>query len=477
MRRKFVLGILTAGVTFGIANAQTVNIPEEEYQQLKEQIKREVIAEIGNTNTLVVNETTVEVKEEPKKCKFLPGLQVGGYGEAVYSYNFFSDHFRRYSNAAAHKDDHGHGRFDLPHVVIWLGYDFGKGWSMGTEIEFEHGGTESAVEIEAEETGEYESEVERGGEVALEQFWLQKSFCPQANIRVGHMVVPVGATNNAHLPTEFFGVYRPEGENTILPCTWHETGITFWGRAGDWRYEAMLMPGLDSDRFGTQGWIHDGAGSPYEFKIGNTVSGAVRVDNYSVKGLRLSLSGYIGNSFINSLGANNPIYSTTGKNSYDGVKGTVAIGAFDFLYKSPAANFIARGNVTYGHLSDAKEITTYNNGMRNDSPSPKQPVGSSAIACGIEAGYNIFSFSPSLTNSGQKLYIFGRYDYYDSMHTTDKTIVRQGWCERQRVAVGVNYFPISKIVIKGEYAIGLLKKQYNNEPSISVGIAYAGLFN
>ncbi len=50
---------------------------------------------------------------------------------------------------------------------------------MGTEIEFEHGGTESAFETEFEEGGEYESEIERGGEVAPRtKFWLQKSFQP-----------------------------------------------------------------------------------------------------------------------------------------------------------------------------------------------------------------------------------------------------------------------------------------------------------
>ena len=125
-------------------------------------------------------------------------LTIGGYGEAVYSRNFYSDNYLRYTNASNYRNASGHGRFDLPHVVILLGYDFGKGWSMGTEIEFEHGGTESAVEIEEEEGGEYESEIERGGEVALEQFWIQKSFCPQFNIRAGHIVVPVGATN-AHI--------------------------------------------------------------------------------------------------------------------------------------------------------------------------------------------------------------------------------------------------------------------------------------
>ena len=67
-----------------------------------------------------------------------PRLTIGGYGEAVYRYNFFSDNFNRYSHAADYADAQGHGRFDLPHAVIMLGYDFGKGWSFGTEIEFEH---------------------------------------------------------------------------------------------------------------------------------------------------------------------------------------------------------------------------------------------------------------------------------------------------------------------------------------------------
>ncbi len=445
-------------------SAQSTALTDAERAALKQEIKQEILADLDSA--------ALSAPKHPVKAS---RLQIGGYGEAVYSYNFYSDHYRCYSRASDHASDRGHGRFDLPHVVIWLGYDFGRGWSMGTEIEFEHGGTESAVEIEAEEAGEYEAEVERGGEVALEQFWIQKTFRPWANIRVGHMVVPVGGTNNSHMPIEFFGVYRPVGDNTVLPCTWHETGISFWGRAGDWRYEAMLVPGLDSDRFGTEGWIHDGAGSPYEFKIGNSVAGAARVDNYSIPGLRLSLSGYVGNSFSNSLGSNNPIYASA-SNAFRGVKGTVAIGAFDFQYKTSDSRFIARGGLTYGHLSDADKITAYNNGMRQDSPSPKQPVASSALVAGIEAGYDMLSFVPRAEASGQRLYLFGRYDYSNSMLTVPETIVRQDWTVRNRVAVGINYFPMKQIVVKAEYAYTRLKHQYNNEPSISLGIAYTGLF-
>lgn len=394
-------------------------------------------------------------------------LQIGGYGEVAYTREFFSDNVYRYSNPGRYKNDPSHGRFDVPHAVIYLSYDFGKGWKMSSEIEFEHLGTGSAVEKEYSEGGEWESEVERGGEVELEQFWLEKSFCKQFNVRLGHIVVPVGLTNAHHEPLNFFTVYRPEGEATIMPCTWHETGISLWGQAGKWRYEAMLLPGLDSDRFGRQGWIHDAAGSPYEFKIANAMAGAFRVDNYSVKGLRLSVSGYVGNSFSNSL-----MRSTSAK--YEGVKGTVTIGAFDFDYHGH--NWIVRGYADYGHLSDSDIITTWNKNQQKSSPSKAQDVASDAIAVGIEAGYDLFSQIAKLREKEQKLYVFARYDYYDSMYKVETGVYQYDWCGRTRLAAGVNYYPIKDIVVKGEYSIGLLKSKYNNEPSISLGVAYAGLF-
>lgn len=424
-----------------------------------------IAEQASKSNADITAESASEtVKTEKKKSRFT----IGGYGEAMYSRNFYSDNYLRYDSPQDYKDDK-HGRFDLPHVVLMLGYDFGKGWSMGMEIEFEHGGTESAVEIEEHEGGEYETEVERGGEVALEQFWIQKSFCPEFNIKLGHMVIPVGATNAHHLPTEFFGVYRPEGENTIMPCTWHETGLSIWGRAGDWRYEAMLLPGLDSDRFNDKEWIKGGAGSPYEFKIANAMAGAVRIDNYSVKGLRLSVSGYAGNTFSNTLKkATNAIY--------DDVKGTVLIGSFDFHYNDH--NWVARGNFDYGHLSDAALITRYNQSFSNDSPAKKRPVATSAISTGVEVGYDLFGWlGKKQQEKGRKFYLFGRYEYYDSMYKTEDAVTDYEEYGRQRIAFGVNYYPMKDIVLKGEYSLGILKSKFNNEPAVSLGVAYSGFFN
>lgn len=397
---------------------------------------------------------------------FLSRLSLGGYGEVAFTRNFFSDNVNRYSHAADYKDAPGHGRFDIPHVVIMLGYDFGRGWSMGSEIEFEHGGVESAVELEQEEVGEFEKEIERGGEVALEQFWIQKSFMPQLNLRVGHQVVPVGATNAHHLPTEFFTVYRPEGEYQIMPCTWHETGIDLWGRAGDWRYEAMFLPALNSCLFSKDEWVKNGSASPFEFHPANKYAFAARVDNFSVPGLRLSVSGYVGNSFNNTLQAD--------KGKYKDVKGTVAIGSFDFCYKN--YGWIVRGNFDYGHLSDADKISEYNRSLSSSSPYKRTFVGKAALATGVEAGYDIFRLIPAMRASGQNIYIFGRYEYYDAYCPASAGAPSYKWTERHRVATGVNYFPMKQIVVKAEFSERFFHKEYNNEPSVSLGVAYCGFF-
>ena len=68
------------------------------------------------------------------------------------------------------------------------------------------------------------------------------------------------------------------------------------------------------------------------------------------------------------------------------------------------------------------------------------------------------------------------WDYYDSMYKVEKGLRDLKWTERNTISVGVNYFPIRDIVVKGEYSIGLLKKPFNNEPSVSIGIAYSGWF-
>lgn len=395
-------------------------------------------------------------------------LTIGGYGEVALTRNFYSDNVYRYSHPADYKNDPGHGRFDIPHAVIYLGYDFGKGWSIQTEIEFEHTGTGSAVEKEYTEAGEWETEIEKGGEVALEQFWIQKSFAPQFNVRLGHIVVPVGGLNNAHEPLNFFTVYRPEGEYTILPSTWHDTGISLWGRAGDWRYEALVVAGLDAFMYNRENFIKNAAGSVFEFKVANTLGFAARIDNYSVENLRLSVSGFYGQGMHNTYP--NDMWNTR----YADVKGHTLIGSFDFAYTGKW--LIVRGNADWGHVSDASTISTVKRNLSsNNAPYKKTPVGSNACAAGIEAGYDLLHLFPAVKDREQRLYLFGRYEYYDPyMPASDQP--DYPFTDKHRIAAGINWYPIPQIAVKAEYSHRFLKSGYNNEPSISLGVAYMGFF-
>lgn len=415
--------------------------------------------------------TGFTVSAQEKTDNALSRLSVGGYGEAVMSRNFYSQHFNRYRDPLTYKDDKSHGRFDLPHVTLNLGYDFGRGWTMGMEIEFEHGGTESAVEIDADESGEYEAETEKGGEVALEQFWINKSFSDgRFNVKAGELIIPVGEINQHHLPNEFFSVYRSEGEAKLLPNTWHQVGLSLWGSLPQWRYEAIFTSGLDAERFGHDCFVHYGATSPYEYKLANVYAGAARIDNYSVNGLRLSLSGYYGYTFRNT--------ERKAGASYDDCHGALAIGSFGFELNR--WNLIVRGNATYANLSDAERITAFCNAypkhtQQDGSPSKHSPIGSSAYSFGGEAGYDVFGIFDALRQK-QKLYVFGRYEDYNTYATGNKKVAYT-YDHVKRMSFGINYKPIPQIIVKAEWAKRYLDSAYNDEPSISLGVMFVGWFN
>ena len=415
----------------------------------------------------------------------LSRLHIGGYGEAVMTRNFYSQSFNRYKKPELYSNDKSHGRFDLPHICLNIGYDFGKGWTLGSEIEFEHGGAGTAVEIEAEEAGEYEAEVEKGGEVNIEQFWINKELLGgKLNIKAGEIIVPVGYSNARHEPNQFFGVYRPEGEATIMPNTWHQVGLSVWGRLKNWRYEALFLSGLNSESFTAEDFAHYGSTSPYEFKVANNYAAAARVDNYSVPGLRIGLSGYYGYTFRNTL-------RTPGE-KYDDVTGALGIVALDFTLNR--WNWIVRGNIDYAHLDNADEISAYNQAnwthhkYQDGNPHHYSNIGSNAVAYAIEAGYNLFSQMAKLQQKNEKLFVFGRFEHYNTMASgTYKSMYE--YTKKYRCAFGLNYVPVKQITIKGEYSYRffekpnnngltsdspLYKQPYNNEPSVSLGITYCG---
>jgi len=183
--------------------------------------------------------------------------------------------------------------------------------------------------------------------------------------------------------------------------------------------------------------------------------------------LRIGLSGYYGHAIGNS-------YPNNKDGAESKYKGVVAIGAIDFTYNN--YNWIVRGQADYGYLSDAKQLKYFTNRLNGLSPFHHSAfVSKNAFAYGIEAGYNVFSQIEKLRQSNQKMYLFGRYEHYNPYASKTKN-TSYDYTNVQRMAVGINYYPVKQIVVKAEYSHRFLKSQYNNEPAINIGVAYEGWF-
>ena len=62
-----------------------------------------------------------------------------------------------------------------------------------------------------------------------------------------------------------------------------------------------MIAGLDAYHFSRANWIQKGTSSPFEFEVANKYGFLARVDNHTIPGLRIGVSGYIGQAMHLSL--------------------------------------------------------------------------------------------------------------------------------------------------------------------------------
>ncbi|MDR0386103.1 MAG: hypothetical protein LBH60_08500 [Prevotellaceae bacterium] len=383
----------------------------------------------------------------------------GGYGEILFQRMDYEAN--RYTNPkGATKSNRA--EISLPRAVFAIDYKFKNDLVFGAEIEFEYGGTGSTVEIEHQkEGGEYETEIEQGGEVALEQLHITKRFVNAFNIRAGHLIVPVGITNSHHEPTQYLGAVRSEGEMALLPCTWHETGISVLGYFSRFKYEAMLINGLDPNGFSSENWVGSGRQKIFEKSTMTSPAVAARVEYSPLKSLRISASGY---------------YNKTAKNSSKpqamaGLNGTVTIVSADAQYRN--SNIIARANFVYGRISDSKAIFDVNRRYFRGTGYSITPFGEAALTYSGEAGYNVFSFF----DFKSRLFPFVRYEYYNTGEKIEAGAQELPRYKRDLFLAGINWFISPSVVLKADYAHRRISAgRYNSENTVSLTLAYTGWF-
>ena len=401
-------------------------------------------------------------------------FRFGGYGEMVANFKDYG--INRFYGHSDGNSKQNHNTISIPRFVLAFDYKFSPKWILGAEIEFEYGGTGTAYELENTENGEYETEVEKGGEVALEQFHITRMIIPELNVRAGHLIVPVGLTNAHHEPINFFGSSRPEGETTIIPCTWHETGIELLGRFGkgyaSFDYEAMIVTGLNANGFDRNKWVRGGKQGLFEGDNFTSPAYVLRLNYTGVPGLRLGGSLY----HCANTGANADKLIT-----YDEIgKIPVTIYSFDAQYSDRYVT--ARANYLSGNIAHADQVGAKNGKLSNKSGySRLTPIAKRAVSYNAEVGVNLKNIIGC--EKFPVIYPFVQYEYYNSQEKGEGMDVMDARCQVSKWNFGLNWKALPNLVVKADYTtrqIGTAKVfgtgPYNSENEFGIGIAYIGWF-
>ena len=403
-----------------------------------------------------------EAQDDFEKFRF------GGYGEMLASFKGYGTnrfHGGREGNTYMHRNT-----IAIPRFVLAGDYKFNRHWQIGAEIEFEAGGTGTAWEIENSENGEWETEVEKGGEVALEQFHVTYSLNRNFNVRVGHMVLPVGLTNAHHEPLFFYGTSRPEGETVIIPSTWHETGLSIFGHVGQgysrFNYEAYVTTGLNANGFSRNNWAAGAKQGLFEEDNFTSPAYTARVEDLGVPGLRLGGSFY----YCHNIAANadKPSMYAAYTNSHIPVR-IVSVDA-QYVHRY----FTFRGNLLWGTLDKSDKVSARNNALGKSPYSTTVPVAHKAVSFGGEAGLNLRGF---FGYRCPDLIPFVRYEYYNPQYKTEGNYTPDQRLEVGKWTAGLNWKPLPNLVVKADYATRRIGQgQYNRENEFAIGVGYLAWF-
>jgi hypothetical protein len=284
---------------------------------------------------------------------------------------------------------------------------------------------------------------------------------PWFKVRVGRLKLYLGVSSKLDETPDYFTGYRSSMENALLPLGWYETGIELAGDLGKnkkWSYKAYLVNGLSSTGFSSANWIKRGHQKRFETANAENLAIAGRFDYNLKKDGWIGLSGYYGNS-----NDNRP------KNDMKGIEGYVSV--IDFHANINYAPFKFRAMVLYGQLQNSNKISKANRNLSNNLNEKRTPVGAKALGYFAEIGMDVLSFTKF---KDKKLFVFGRYDFYDSMYDVHPEIFKNPRWERKILTFGLNYLPHPNVVIKTHYGLRTLGLSTDNkENTFLLGIGYS----
>lgn len=343
---------------------------------------------------------------------------VGGYGEV------------HYTNRSGPRSP---AEVNVARFVFYLAHTFSERLAFRSELELEDAKIEGG---------------EAGGEVALEQLYLDYLFAPAFTLRAGLVLPPVGIVNEFHEPPTFNGVARPSFDREVIPTTWREIGVgavgAFPGSSG-LSYRVYLVNGLRADGFSAGSGIRGGRQEGKEASFANpSLTGRLE---WARPGFR------IGGSFWYGGSANQD--SLLGTGSFDNA---VALVSADARYD--VGPFMFRGVVAQISVAAAEAINAAYGGQ----------VGSRIAGGYLEAAYNILSaLAPA---SAQRLNAFLRYENFDTQAGVPAGVVKDESLARRITTLGLSYKPLYNVVFKGDYQLLRNKAGVGEGELLSLGVGY-----
>jgi hypothetical protein len=343
---------------------------------------------------------------------------IGGYGEV------------HYTNRSGPNSP---GVVNVARFVVYLAHSFSERLAVRSELEVEDAKIEGGAP---------------GGEVALEQAYLDYLLSPAFTLRAGLVLPPVGILNEVHEPPTFNGVARPSFDNDVIPTTWREIGVGAVGAfpaASGLSYRVYLVNGLKASGFDALSGIRGGRQEGKEASFANpSLTGRLE---WARPGLRLGGSFWYGGS------ANQD--SLLGTGTFDNA---VALVSADARYD--VGPFMFRGVFANVTVSDADAINAVYGGQ----------VGSRIAGGYLEAGYNVLAaLAPA---SAQRLSAFLRYENYNTQADTPAGTARDESLARRITTLGVSYKPVYNVVFKGDYQLQRNKAGIGEGELLSLGVGY-----
>jgi len=325
---------------------------------------------------------------------------VGGYGNMIYQNDL--------SNSQS--------LIDLERVVLFVGHRFNSTISFFSELEVE----------DAKVSGG-----EEGGEIAYEQAYVRFDLDRSHHLVAGLFLPRVGIMNEDHLPTSFNGNERTQVETWVLPSTWRELGIGYYGSLNSFplSYGLALVNGLNSATFQHGSGIREGRFEGRNATAKNlALTGSVQWNQANVRG---QISGYYGGT----VGLSSEAADSLGLKG--GAFGTpVLIGEADVQYETNGFRFRGLGAVI--SIPDAFDI---NRAYGNNTPNTE-------FGFYAEASYDVLRALCSETT--QSLPFFLRWERLNLNASIPINGAPDPALDQSHLIGGICYFPDENVVVKAD---------------------------